>query len=71
MEEIESRLYGLDCGSCGAPSCHALAEDIVRGYSTEDACIYLLKDKVESVRDSLLSLTINKRDKGEVHKYES
>lgn len=71
MEEIESRLYGLDCGSCGAPSCHALAEDIVRGYSTEDACIYLLKDKVESVRDSLLSLTINKRDKGEVHKHES
>lgn len=63
IEEIESRLYGLDCGSCGAPSCRALAEDIVRGYATEDACIYLLKDKVEAVRDSLLSLTINNRDK--------
>ncbi|NCC67609.1 MAG: ferredoxin, partial [Clostridia bacterium] len=56
MEKIEKRLYGLDCGSCGAPSCRALAEDIVRGYATEDACIYLLKDKVEAVRDSLLSL---------------
>lgn len=63
MKEIESRLYGLDCGSCGAPSCHALAEDIVRGYATEDACIYLLKDKVEAVRDSLLSLKITDREK--------
>lgn len=58
MEEIESRLYGLDCGSCGAPSCRALAEDIVRGYSTEDACIYLLKEKIEAVRGSLMALKI-------------
>lgn len=68
MDRIEKRLYGLDCGSCGAPSCHALAEDIVRGISTEDACIYLLKDKVEAVRDSLLSLKslkINEHEKEE------
>ena len=63
IEEIEKRLYGLDCGSCGAPSCRALAEDIVLGYSTEDACIYLLKDKVEAVRSSMLSLNIESRDK--------
>ena len=65
MDEIESRLFGLDCGSCGAPSCHALAEDIVMGYATEDACIYLLKDKVEAVRDSMLSLKICNREKSE------
>jgi len=63
IDEIESRLYGLDCGSCGAPSCRALAEDIVLGFSTEDACIYLLKDKVEAVRSSMLSLKIDSRDK--------
>jgi len=63
IEEIESRLYGLDCGSCGAPSCRALAEDIVKGHSTEDACIYLLKDKVDAVRSSMLSLKIDNRDK--------
>lgn len=63
IEEIESRLYGLDCGSCGAPSCRALAEDIVLGFSTEDACIYLLKDKVDAVRSSMLSLKIDSRDK--------
>ncbi|MEA4895737.1 MAG: [Fe-Fe] hydrogenase large subunit C-terminal domain-containing protein [Oscillospiraceae bacterium] len=63
IDEIEARLYGLDCGSCGAPSCRALAEDIVLGFSTEDACIYLLKDKVDAVRSSMLSLKIDSRDK--------
>lgn len=63
IEKIEQSLYGLDCGSCGAPSCRALAEDIVLGFSTEDACIYLLKDKVEAVRSSMLSLKIDSRDK--------
>ena len=65
IDEIESRLFGLDCGSCGAPSCRALAEDIVLGYATEDACIYLLKNKVEAVRDSMLSLKICNREKSE------
>ena len=59
MGEIEKRLYGLDCGSCGAPSCHALAEDIVRGYSTEDACIYVLKDKLEVVMAGVRSLNLS------------
>ena len=39
MHEIEERLYGMDCGSCGAPSCKALAEDVVRGFAEENACI--------------------------------
>ena len=63
IEAIQKRLYGLDCGSCGAPSCRALAEDIVNGYADEDACIYILKKKVETVRDSLLKLKIGDRDK--------
>lgn len=57
MQEVESRLYGLDCGSCGAPSCHALAEDVVRGYSSEEACIYLLKEKLEVAIESMMSLS--------------
>ena len=63
IDGIEEKLYGLDCGSCGAPSCRALAEDIVLGFSSEDDCIYLLKDKVEAVRASMLSLNIESRDK--------
>ena len=32
IDEITQSLPGIDCGSCGAPSCRALAEDVVRGY---------------------------------------
>ena len=53
IQEIEKRLYGLDCGSCGSPSCHALAEDIVQGYATEDSCVYLLREKLEAVMETL------------------
>ncbi len=38
----------LDCGTCGAPTCRALAEDIVRGYASVDDCIFRLKDKMAS-----------------------
>ena len=39
LREIESSLPGLDCGICGAPSCRALADDIVRGYAHESDCV--------------------------------
>lgn len=39
METIESELPGLDCGSCGAPTCKDLAEDIVRGFAKIEDCI--------------------------------
>lgn len=37
----------LDCGTCGAPTCRALAEDIVRGYTTEQDCIFRIKEELE------------------------
>ena len=45
IEEIVDKLPGLDCGSCGSPSCRTLAEDIVRGYASEDDCIFRLREK--------------------------
>ena len=49
IDEIESSLPGLDCGSCGSPSCRTLAEDIVRGYAAQDDCIFKLREKYESL----------------------
>ncbi|MBE6906992.1 MAG: 4Fe-4S dicluster domain-containing protein [Ruminococcaceae bacterium] len=57
MKEIESRLYGMDCGSCGAPSCKAMAEDIVRGFSSEEACIFKLRDEMRSLASGLTRLS--------------
>jgi iron only hydrogenase large subunit-like protein len=45
MEEINEGLPGLDCGCCGAPNCHALAEDIVRGNANRTDCVIILKEQ--------------------------
>ena len=45
IDKIEADLPGLDCGSCGSPTCRCQAEDIVRGYSSEIDCIYKLKER--------------------------
>ena len=31
----------MNCSACGAPSCAALAEDIVRGEASIDTCIFI------------------------------
>lgn len=65
MQALERRFPGLDCGSCGSPTCHALAEDIIRGYRTEDDCIFLLREKLEALATSLTGLTHHPRKEGE------
>jgi len=42
--KILESLPGIDCGSCGAPNCKALADDIVRGEATIMYCIFKLRD---------------------------
>ena len=41
IDELTRRLPGKDCATCGAPTCGALAEDIVLGRASEAACIHL------------------------------
>ena len=43
IESIKESLPGIDCGSCGAPTCMAFAEDIVRGEATADECTVIMK----------------------------
>ena len=40
VEELLELFPGIDCGSCGAPSCRALAEDIVRGKAEATDCVH-------------------------------
>lgn len=39
-QQIKATLPGIDCGACGTPNCETFAEDIVRGRTTIDACIF-------------------------------
>ena len=41
VDRILCQLPGIDCGSCGAPNCHALAEDMVQGEAKMTDCIFL------------------------------
>jgi len=40
IDALTRQLPGRDCGVCGAPTCGALAEDIVRGRATIEACTF-------------------------------
>ena len=39
IQSLRAQLPGLDCGACGAPTCRAFAEDVVRGTATMDDCL--------------------------------
>ncbi len=47
MSDIETlcgELPGLDCGSCGAPTCMAFAEDIVKNETNVDECTVIMRE---------------------------
>ena len=56
IDRISGELPGLDCGSCGAPSCRALAEDIVRGHAEKQQCIFVMREEIKNVAAALSSI---------------
>ena len=38
IQKLRAKLPGIDCGACGAPSCRALAEDVVKGLAQFEDC---------------------------------
>ncbi|MDH7577905.1 MAG: [Fe-Fe] hydrogenase large subunit C-terminal domain-containing protein [Bacillota bacterium] len=57
-EKILKQLPGLDCGSCGCPTCRTLAEDIVCGIATETDCVFKLRERVQSLAEQMLALAL-------------
>lgn len=53
IDEKVKRFPGLDCGACGAPSCGAFAEDVVRGHRREEGCIFVYRKKMKRVADTI------------------
>jgi hypothetical protein len=49
MESLIKNLPAIDCGACGAPSCKALAEDIVRGEAAEQDCLIKMREKLSEL----------------------
>ncbi len=43
IQTLRASLPGLDCGACGAPTCRAFAEDVVKGTAKPEACVVAAK----------------------------
>lgn len=67
VEALTKKFPGLDCGSCGAPTCQTLAEDIVRGDATSNDCIYVLREHISSLSKDIehLSKTLDLSGEGQ------
>ena len=39
IQKLKKALPGIDCGSCGAPTCRAFAEDVIKGLADVKDCI--------------------------------
>ena len=49
LQKLLDSLPGLDCGSCGAPTCETFAEDVVKGNADKNDCVVIFREKMESV----------------------
>jgi len=56
LEEVFSELPGLDCGSCGAPTCRAFAEDVVLGRGSLWDCTFKLRQRLEYLAQEVKDL---------------
>ena len=54
IEEMLATLPGLDCGSCGSPTCRSYAEDVVGGHTPPDKCVVRMQEKMEQILATLL-----------------
>ena len=45
IQKLRESLPGIDCGSCGAPSCRAFAEDVVKKVAGVEDCLIALGKK--------------------------
>ncbi|MBQ8550672.1 MAG: 4Fe-4S binding protein [Clostridia bacterium] len=53
IQKLRKTLPGYDCGSCGAPTCRAFAEDVVRGRAKKSDCILTMRDRFKEYLESL------------------
>lgn len=58
VEEVAALLPQFNCGACGTPGCHAMAEALVAGTITIDKCRPAKPEQKEAVISKLNDLDI-------------
>lgn len=56
IDALLEEMPGLDCGSCGAPSCRAFCEDVIRGLADKGDCIFIVRERINKLVDELSML---------------
>ena len=51
-EKLKKELPGMDCGSCGAPTCAAFAQDVVRGMFSLSDCVVFMRRELDKLQKS-------------------
>jgi hypothetical protein len=46
IQSLKNTLPGIDCGSCGAPTCRAFAEDVIKDLACKDDCPIMIARRV-------------------------
>ncbi len=52
IKEMMKYLPGIDCGVCGAPTCRAFAEDIVKGENQKAICIVKTMENLKNKKNA-------------------
>ena len=61
VEGILEKFPDLDCGSCGSPTCRALAEDIVRGEASESDCIHIIRKYIHKLSEDISMIDTHRK----------
>ena len=51
-EELKKQLPGIDCGSCGLPTCAAFARDVASGSAKIEECIVFMREELQKLHGS-------------------
>ena len=54
---ILDALPGIDCGACGAPTCRALAEDVVQERAERTDCVFVLFEQANEMAKRVVDWT--------------
>ncbi len=64
LQKLLGRLPGLDCGSCGAPTCETFAEDVVKDKADISDCVVIFREQMENVYKMMESSFDSNEDGG-------
>jgi Na+-translocating ferredoxin:NAD+ oxidoreductase RNF subunit RnfB len=57
LEAVFASLPGIDCGSCGAPTCRAFAEDVVLERAHITDCTFKLRERIQELAKQMGTLS--------------